>query len=93
MIGTVWTTEFALVETPRGGFHLLSGYSRLIVGGFLLFEVETPQGVSTFLGGFHLLSDFSRLLVGVFLLFEVEDPRALWLVSSKSVQKLFDERK
>ena len=38
------------METPEGflsfgGFHLLSGFSRLIVGGFLLFEVETPQGI------------------------------------------------
>ena len=36
---------------PQGGFHILSGFSRLIVGGALLFEVETlsaqcPKGVT-----------------------------------------------
>ena len=33
---------------PPGGFHLLSGFSRLRVGDFLLFEVESPCGVSPF---------------------------------------------
>ena len=34
------------VSTFLGGFHFLSGFSRLMVGGFLLFEVEIRLGVS-----------------------------------------------
>ena len=35
-----------------GGFHLLSGFSSMIVGGFLLFEIKThPPGSFPFLGG------------------------------------------
>ena len=34
---TVQTTDFVMVETPWGGFHFLSGFSRLIVGGVSTF--------------------------------------------------------